>query len=110
MSVLDFLVTHTWWRYNAADSLHQIYHFFNLGEAVVWLVFGCLVLARFNRHRKSWLEVTYAFAFLLFGLTDLREAFVLQSWLILVKGMNLVALLWLRWIVIRRSYPTSKLY
>ena len=62
------------------------------------------------RHRRSRLELAYALAFLTFGLTDLREAFALQSWLIWVKLMNLLVLFGLRRIVIQRYYPTSRLY
>jgi hypothetical protein len=49
-------------------------------------------------------------AFVVFGLTDFREAYRLESWLLLFKGINLVALLWLRHTVIRRWYPASKVY
>jgi hypothetical protein len=49
-------------------------------------------------------------AFAFFGLSDYREAWVLQSWLIWAKIINLVALVWLRATVMRRYYPQSKLY
>jgi hypothetical protein len=68
------------------------------------------VAARFIRFRRSWLELAYAIAFVAFGLSDFKEAYRLESWLLLFKGINLIALLWLRHLVIRNWYPTSKIY
>jgi len=56
------------------------------------------------------IELLYGLSFITFGLSDYREAYVLQSWLILLKAANLVALLWLRRIVIRRFYPQRKTF
>ena len=110
MGLLDLLVMHEWWQYNPADPLHQAYHFFNLAEGFVWIIFAVLVTVRWSRFGRSRIELLYALAFVTFGLTDFREAHRLESWLILAKGVNLAMLLWLRWIIIRRYYPTSKLY
>ena len=49
-------------------------------------------------------------AFFTFGLTDFREAYVLESWLVWVKLLNLVLLIWLRSIAVRRWYPESRLF
>ena len=46
-------------------------------------------------------------AFLTFGITDVREAWVQQSWLIWLKLLNLIILLSIRRVVIRRYYPGS---
>src|SRR6478752_5641459 len=108
VSLYDLLVTHVWWEYRTSTAQGQFYHSLNLGEGFVWLVLAALVAARFVRRRQSWLEVAYSAAFVVFGLTDFREAYRLESWLLLFKGVNLVALLWLRHIVIRRYYPASK--
>jgi hypothetical protein len=110
VSVYDLFVTHTWWQYRASDSLNLAYHYLNLVEGIIWLIFASLVMARFVRWRRSWLEVHYAVAFFTFGLTDFREAYRLESWLLLLKGANLVMLLWLRREVIRRAYPASRIY
>lgn len=48
--------------------------------------------------------------FAAFGLSGVREAFMLQPWLILAKGLILAALLALRHVVIRRYYPTSRTF
>jgi hypothetical protein len=48
--------------------------------------------------------------FFTFGLTDFREAYALESWLIWLKAANLLVLLWLRSFVISRYYQESKLY
>ena len=90
--------------------LNAPYHWFNLFEAGVWFVFTALVLYRWARHRHSLLEPAYAAAFFLFGVTDVLESQALTSWLIWLKLANLIALIWLRAIVIRRFYPGSKLY
>jgi len=110
--LLDILFTATWWTYDPRDrSLHSVlYRGFNLVECAAWCAFGALVLARFLRHRRSPIELAYAAAFVSFGLSDLREAYALQSWLLWIKLANLVALLWLRALVMRRFYPHSKLY
>jgi hypothetical protein len=109
VSLYDLFVTHTWWRYRSTDSF-SVYHYLNLVEGTIWLVFAALVATRFLRWRHSWVEVLYAAAFLTFGLSDFREAYQLESWLLLFKGANLVLLLWLRHEVIRRWYPNSRVY
>lgn len=110
--VLEILFLRTWWRYQpAADGgVWLPYHLFNLAEGIVWLLLAALVFWRWRRHRHSWLELLYAAAFALFGLTDFREAFALQSWLIWLKGINLAAILALRARVLREYYPESRTY
>ena len=79
-------------------------------EATAWFLFAALVLYRWWRHRRSSLELWYALAFVLFGLSDLIEARWLTSWLLWWKGVNLVALFWLRRTVLRRYYPDARLF
>ena len=76
----------------------------------MWLALSGLAVRRFFKYRHSPIEVMYAVAFFTFGLTALREAYGLQSWLILLKTANLVVLIWLRAIVIKSFYPGSKLF
>jgi hypothetical protein len=108
----ELLLTRAWWVYcpGSADIHAQLYHSFNLVESSVWWVFAALVLLRFMRFRKSPRELLYALAFVLFGLTDLRESYCLSSWLIWAKLVNLGLLLWLRATVMRRFYPHSRVY
>jgi hypothetical protein len=110
--VFEYLVFRTWWTYSAGELgwIENPYHFFNLFEGTVWVILAILVFYRYIRCRHSLIEVGYSLAFLAFGLTDFREAYALQSWLIWLKGANLLVLIWLRSIVIRRYYPMSKLY
>jgi hypothetical protein len=108
---IELLLTRTWWKYDPkVDRFSIAYHYMNLAEGCVWLVLGALVLVRYLRQRNSAIELLYALAFGLFGASDFREAYALESWLILAKGANLAALLWLRHIVIHRYYPASRLY
>lgn len=111
-ALLELLFTSTWWRYDPEDrSLFSVsYRTFNLIEGAVWIAFGVLVLRRFLKYRRSRTELWYAAAFFLFGLTDFREAYAMQSWLLCVKLGVLIALLWLRSIVMRRHFPESKVY
>ncbi|HEY1068807.1 MAG TPA: hypothetical protein VGE52_21985 [Pirellulales bacterium] len=104
---VELLLFQTWWRYPAtAPTWHdRLYSGFNLLEGAVWLVLAGIVLRRFLKHRKSRAEVAYALAFATFGLTDLYEAHALTSGLIALKGINLVVLLWLRSLVVKRHYP-----
>ena len=109
---VELLVFRTWYAYRSGnpDWIETPYHIFNLFEGLVWVTISMLVLARFIRFRRSVIEVIYAGAFFTFGLTDFREAYALQSWLIWLKAANLLALIRLRSIVIKRYYPASKLY
>ncbi len=106
------LFEHVWWAYNAGEGSlgGDAYHYFNLCEAACWFCLASAVLARGAKNRRSLLEPLYALAFLAFGATDVLEASSLTSWLILLKGANLIALLWLRAVVIRRFYPDRRLY
>ncbi len=110
--LLDILWKRTWWQYGPGDrsGFSTAYLAFNLAEGASWLVFAALVLHRRRQGRRSALELWYALAFFTFGLTDFREAYALTSWLIWLKLANLIVLARLRAEVIRRSYPTSKLY
>lgn len=109
---MDHLLYRTWWTYPPRNRswIEVPYHAFNPFEGAVWLIFSGLVLCRFLKHRHSTIELVYALAFSTFGLTDFREAYSLQSWLIWLKAANLGVLLWLRSRVVREYYPESKLY
>jgi hypothetical protein len=111
-SLTDLLWFHSWWRYAVrGDPWFSFpYHYFNLFEGTCWTVLSVLVFHRYLRHRQSILEIWYALAFLTFGLTDFREAYALESWLIWVKLANLIVLLVFRWIVRKRYYPGENLY
>jgi hypothetical protein len=108
----DWLWFRVWWRHpHPTDPWFSIpYHVFNLFEGMCWIVFAALVFRRYLTFRRSPLEILYALAFVSFGLTDFREAYVLQSWLVWVKLANLIALIRLRAMAIRRWYPGSRLY
>jgi hypothetical protein len=108
----DLLWSHAWWRYSLrSDPWFSLpYPYFNLFEGVCWAILAGLVLRRYLANRRSILEGWYALAFLTFGLTDFREAYVLESWLIWIKLANLIVLLILRRIVIRRYYPGKTLF
>ncbi len=110
--ILDVLVFRTWWRYRPEDTpwVFGPYHFFNLFEGCVWLVFAALVIRRMMAGARSRIEGGYALAFLIFGLTDFREAYALDSWLIWLKLVNLIVLMRLRSAVLARYYPGSRLF
>jgi hypothetical protein len=111
-SLSDLLWFHVWWRYPSRSDPYFSwpYHYFNLFEGLCWFVFAGLVGYRYFSNRQSVLEIWYAIAFVTFGLTDFREAFVLESWLIWIKLANLFVLIALRSIVMRRYYPDKTLY
>ena len=106
------LLANPWWTYDPATSgpWGLAYRWFNFAEGGVWCAFALLVLRRCRRERKSWIELWYAVAFLTFGLSDLREAYVISLPLVALKGLNLVILLTLRQHVMRRWYPQSRVY
>jgi hypothetical protein len=109
---IDLLWFRVWWRYSQpGDPWFSIpYHIFNLFEGICWICFALLVLHRYVKFRHSAIEVMYCLAFFTFGLTDFREAWVLESWLVWVKLLNLIVLVALRSVVMRRYYPDSKLF
>ncbi|MBX3443717.1 MAG: hypothetical protein KF774_15015 [Planctomyces sp.] len=109
--MLDVLTT-PWWEWNSATASpwDWLYRTFNLAEATAWMTFAGLVLRRWLQHRHSPLELAYAGAFVTFGLTDVAEAWQHTLALLLMKGVVLVALLWLRAISMRRWHPGSRLY
>ena len=83
------------------------------GSISLKAVRGCASPAwcwRYAKRRHSVLELAYALAFFTFGLTDFQEAQALTSWLIWLKLLNLIVLLRLRAVVIKRYYPLCKLY
>ena len=101
---------HVWWSYAPPAAWPaDLYHTFNLLEGAAWLAFAALVLRRHLVHRRTALEPAYALAFLTFGLTDFREAYVLQTWLLAFKGVNLLALARLRPRVMR-YYPEARTF
>jgi hypothetical protein len=111
-NAVDLLWFHRWWQYpQPGDPWFSIpYHVFNLFEGACWVVIAVLVARRHRMSRRSPWEVVYALAFLTFGLTDFREAYALESWLVWVKLVNLVVLVRLRNLAVRRWYPRSKLF
>lgn len=104
------MLTDALWQFPAArPALFDVgYRGFNLLEAGVWWLCAALVAWRWKRHRRSPLEPWYAVAFLLFGLTDLREAYRLDPPLLAAKLIVLLALGWLRSRV-RPLYPESRM-
>ncbi|MBX9790577.1 MAG: hypothetical protein K2Y37_16785 [Pirellulales bacterium] len=109
--MVEWLST-TWWSFDAApySTFSQIYRGINLVEGAIWCLLALLVAVRFALYRQSAIELLYAAAFLTFGLSDFREAHALQTWLIAAKALNLVALVWLRHIVLGRYYPSSRTF
>jgi hypothetical protein len=109
ITIMEFMFTELW-RYSASDpSPYQpIYRTINAVEACFWFGFCIAVCIRYARHRKSILEIGYAIAFLLFGLSDVAEMFVVTPALIAAKAVVLVVLLLLRYILIKWYYIGSR--
>ena len=109
----DLLWWRTWWSFDPNGSIHDLIwqHGFNLLEGFCWQVFAVLVCLRYWRFRKSKpLELSYAAAFVLFGISDFIQAYRLTSWLLVWKLINLALLLVLRHRTIRNLYPGSKVF
>ena len=105
----------TWWTW--ARNTNEPYSWtdfacrgFNFVEAAAWIIFAGLVFVRWRRCRKSNLELWYMLAFTLFGVSDLTEAWVVTSWLLWWKAVNLVGLFYLRRTVMRRFYPDARVF
>lgn len=112
-TIADLLWFRVWWSYRRRGQVDWVevpYHAFNLVEGTAWLALAGLVLRRYRHHRRSPVEVAYALAFATFGLTDFVEAYALTSWLLWLKGVNLLILARFRAVVIARHYPASRLF
>jgi len=109
---VDHMFCRIWWRYQPSDNhwFNSAYHWFNLAEGCIWLVFAGLVLIRYFKHRKSCIELWYALAFATFAVSDFREAWQQSSWLIWLKLFNLMALARLRRRVMSVYSPNAKVY
>lgn len=112
MTVLWQWLTNSLWRYSVVQpsTFSVAYHWFNLGEGLAWCLIALLVLRRFMKTRRSSLEVVYAIAFVTFGVSDFVEAYALTVWLILAKGVNLLAILSLRRFILRHYYPEARAF
>jgi hypothetical protein len=109
--VLDRLFAYEIRRYHPGGNVLENWAFwFNLAESLAWFTIAVLILLRWRRYRRSWEEWVYAGLFVAFGLTDVREAFVLETWLLWVKVVNFLAILWMRSRVLKNYYPGWKTY
>ncbi|WP_373652161.1 hypothetical protein [Schlesneria sp. DSM 10557] len=114
IDLLRVLWSETWWRWErplgSPFMLSEIAcHYFNFVEATAWLIFAVLVFRRWEIHRRSPMEVPYALSFVLFGISDVIEAWILTSWLLWWKAVNLIVLFLLRRMIMR-NYPGSRLF
>jgi hypothetical protein len=90
-------------------GLLEVFYFgFNGFEAVAWFVIAAIVFRRWQRNRKTGLEVAYALLFLLFGITDVLELDSLPVWRLLVKAVICVMLFAVRYRIITVVYPGAK--
>ena len=111
-NLIEIIFVRSWWTYDVKKpfGFSACYHWFNILEGLVWLVFSALVLLRFLRHRQSRIELCYCALFAAFGVSDFVEAWQQSSWLILLKLFNLYGLVWTRERVMRRHYPEARVY
>ena len=109
--LVDILWNETWWKFDRQNlgGYALCAHWFNLFEATAWFACGVFVGGRYLRCQKSLIELAYSISFLLFGMTDLIEAYRLTSWLLWFKLMILLPLIRLRRYVRTELYPGSKL-
>lgn len=106
------LLWRTWWRWDVDGEgwKNVAYHSFNFLEVATFACLGMLILKRYYVNRRSSLEACYGVGYLLLSLTDVREAYVMQPWLIWAKLALIVPILIWRSRVIREFYPSSRVY
>ncbi len=111
-NLFETVFVRIWWTYDAEEpfGFSACYHWFNILEGLVWLVFSALVLLRFLRHHRTRIELCYCALFAAFGASDLVEAWQQSSWLIWHKLFNLYGLVRTRELVMRRHYPEARVY
>ena len=110
--LLKIVFVRIWWTYDSEEpfGFSACYHWFNIVEGLVWLVFAALVLLRFLRNHQSRIELCYCALFAAFGFSDLVEAWQQSSWLIWFKLFNLYGLVRTREHVMRCHYPEACVY
>jgi hypothetical protein len=111
-NLFEIVFVRIWWTYDAEEpfGFSACYHWFNILEGLVWMIFSALVLLRFLRHRRSPIELCYCALFAAFGASDLVEAWQQSSWLIWLKLINLCCLVWTRERVLRCHYLEARVY
>jgi len=110
-SWISLLFTYEIRRYDPRGSVWDNWAFyFNLAEAIVWFAIAALVLNRWRQFRRTPEEWLYAGLFFAFGLTDVCEAFLLQTWLLWIKALILAGILSCRRRLHQRHYPGWKTY
>lgn len=111
MTLADLLFG-SWWTYRGGVEpwFDVPYHAFNPFEGSAWIVLAVLVIRRYVRFHRSRIEFAYAAAFFTFGLTDFWEAYAIGLGLVCLKIVNLLILVRLRSVVIRRFYAGSRWY
>ena len=99
-----------WWVYGETDGaiISEIYHWFNISEGCIWLICSMFVFVRYIKYRNSFMEVFYATAFITFAISDFIEAQQMSFWLAAAKSANLIILIYLRYTLHTRYYPTAK--
>lgn len=107
--MLEQLWTTPWWTYDPWTSgpWGMAYRWFNIAEGCIWIGCAVFVVRRWLKGGRGWLDVPYALLFLMFGLTDFREASVQSAPLVLVKGILLLGLFLLRRHLLPRYTPGS---
>ena len=111
-AILPKIILQVWWNWDSEDpSLFSFcYHWFNLTEGFIWVVFAGLVHRRFLMERRSSIEPAYAGLFLAFGISDFQEAWEQSTWLICLKLINILLLFRVRRHNLDQFYPSSRLY
>lgn len=110
--LLKIVFFRIWWTFDAGEpfGFSACYHWFNLMEGLIWMIFSALVFLRFFQFRRSRIELCYCALFAAFGASDFVEAWQQSSSLIWLKLFNLSGLAWTRAYVMRRYYPAAYVY
>lgn len=96
--------------FRSVENLNMPYQILNTVEGMAWIVIGFLVLHRAKWIKASLLECVYFIAFILFGVSDFIEVSTYPLWLAFWKLFNVLTLLYVRSLVMRRMYPQAKVY
>lgn len=99
---------HVLWRYDDSNPLAVAYSYLNVAEAVAWFAIAGWIARRAWLDPKTHWEWAYAFALVVFGVSDVWESYAVPMWLIAAKGMIFATILLLRW-PIKKQRPGMKL-
>lgn len=98
------MMVHPLWKFDSRNITDLIYSWFNVTEGIAWLAIALYVFRRYLVHQKTNLEIIYTLLFIVFGISDFWESYIVQLWLIMTKGLIFAGIIIVRFRLVRKHY------